>query len=700
MEMTPEQLVEAAERIQKVLATSPNDVESISNLASIRRQQGYLQASMAGFQLALQLRPDIAAIHYNLGNAYKDAGRLHDGMDAYQKAIHIQSNFPEAYQNLGDLLIETGELEKGIACYKTSLEQRPDSVAVLSNLGNALVRLGEHRSAEIFLRHAQILSPHIPEVYNNLGTVLLELNQMNAAEQAYRSAIAIDPKHFEAYVNLAGILSHRHENEKALELLERAYVLRPAENMVLLGLIGQMQATCQWDRLPPLCDEVIRLVSNHDSNRKLRASELPSPLAFISLPTYTHPELQLRCAQKWASAVFSSSKAIHSIPADPHRLQSNALIRIGYLSSDFHDHPVGYLVPELFESHDRQRFQVFGYSLGVDLTGAIHERIVNSLDGYRDLNSLSIRQAAQAIANDKIDILIDLQAYTSRSRPAILEQRPAPIQINYLGFPGTMGADFIDYILVDDYVVPSSQQTYFQERLIHLPRSFMVHDSQRRIDQTPQYRADYGLPEKATIFAAFSRSFKITQAMFDCWLRILKALPNSVLWLKSWNKTGEQRLRQRAESMGVAASRLVFAETVPMPTHLARHRLADLYLDTFPYNQHSAAADALRVGLPLLTLQGETFASRVAASFLSKLGLPELIADSIDEYQGQAVHLAQNLDELQSLRQRLQASLQTTDLFDGRLFAKKVENAYRLIWHNYHLGHQPRPIRADELSDG
>jgi protein O-GlcNAc transferase len=698
--MSPEQLVDAAEQLKQVLATSPNDVEALNNLASIRRQQGFLHAAIAGFQLALQVRPDCAAIHYNLGNAYKSAEQFSNSVAAYQKAIQFQPNFPEAYQNLGDLLIDTGKIENGIACYEQSLKLRPDSVAVLSNLGNALVRIGEYKRAEALLRRAQMLSPNIPEVYNNLGRALLELNQISNAEQSFRTAIAIEPGHFEAYVNLSGILADQHRNEEALELLERAYALRPTETLVLLGLIGQMQVTCQWDRLAPLCDEVIRLVSNDDSNRQLRPSELPSPLAFISLPTYTNSEQQLRCAQKWASVVFSDPKAIHSIPSDPRRLQSGAPIRIGYLSSDFHDHPVGYLVPELFESHCRKDFQVFGYSLGVNLSGALHERIVRSLDSYRELNSLSIQQAAQTIANDKIDILVDLQAYTSRSRPAILEKRPAPLQINYLGFAGTMGVDFIDYILVDDYVVPTSQQPHFQERLVHLPQSFMVNDSQRPIDQAPQDRADYGLTEKAFVFAAFSRSFKITQAMFDCWLRILNAIPNSVLWLKSWNETGEQRLRLRAENFGVAASRIVFAETVPMPTHLARHRLANLYLDTFPYNQHSAATDALRVGLPLLTLQGETFASRIAASFLNKLGLPELICDSLEQYEAKAIHLARHPHELLKLRKRLSLSLESTDLFDGRAFAKKVENAYRLMWKNYHHGHRARPIRAEELSDG
>jgi protein O-GlcNAc transferase len=698
--MTPEQLADEANQLVTRLATSPNNVELINNLASVRRRQGFLQAAIAGFQLALQLRPDLAVIHYNLGNAYAEARQSKEGISAYQQAIHCQPNFPEAYQNLGDLLNDSGEFEQAIVCYKRSLEIRPDSVAVLSNLGNALVQIGEYHSAENYLRRAQSLSPNIPEVYNNLGRVFLELNQMTAADQAFRTAIAINPNHFESYVNLSGILALRHENEQSLNLLDQACTLQPNESSPLLGLIHQMQQVCLWDRLPQLCDRFNQLISKDYSNRKLRSSELPSPLTYISLPIETTSEQQLQCSQRWASAQFPHSKPVNELPPNIDRLQSKQPIRIGYLSSDFHDHPVGYLVPELFENHNRQRFQVFGYSLGVDLSGEVHERIVRSFDTYRDLNQLSIQKAAQTIANDKIDILIDLQAYTSRSRPAIPALRPAPIQINYLGFAGTMGADFIDYILVDDYVVPSSQQEHFQEKLIQLPQSFMVQDSKRAIDQTPQSRASFGLPEKAIVFAAFSRSFKITPAMFDCWLRILNAIPNSVLWMKSWNKLGEQRLQMRAQNFGVDTTRLVFSPTIPMPSHLACHRLADLYLDTFPYNQHSTAADALRVGLPLLTLQGKTFASRVAASFLVKLGLPELIANSLEEYEAIAIQLAKNLKELSSLRHRLEAALQSTDLFDGRKFATKVEKAYDLIWKNYHLGHKPRLIRAEELADG
>ncbi len=698
--MTPEQLADEANQLAKRLATSPNNVELINNLASIRRRQGFIQAAIAGFQLALQIRPDLAVVHYNLGNAYAEAGQSEDGISAYQQAIHYQPHFPEAYQNLGDLLNKNGEFEQAIVCYQRSLELRPESLAVLSNLGNALVRMGEYHSAENYLRRAQALSPNIPEVYNNLGRVFLELNQMTAAEQAFRTAITLAPNLYEAYVNLSGILALRNQHEQSLELLDHACALQPNESSVLLGLIFQMQQVCQWDRLPQLCDRFSQLISKNNSNHPSRQSELPSPLIFMSLPIVTTAEQQLRCSRNWASTLFPHSKSINQLPPDMDRLQSKEPIRIGYLSSDFHDHPIGYLVPELFENHNRNRFQVFGYSLGVDLSGDVHARIVRSFDSYRDLNQLSISQAAQTIANDKIDILVDLQAYTSRARPAILALRPAPIQINYLGFAGTMGAEFIDYILVDEYVVPSSQQEHYQEKLIQLPQSFMVQDSKRAIDEMPQSRANFGLPENAIVLAAFSRSFKITPSMFDCWLRILKAIPNSVLWMKSWSESGEKRLRIRAERLGLEKNRLIFSPSIPMPSHLACHRLADLYLDTFPYNQHSTAADALRVGLPLLTLQGETFASRVSASFLVKLGLPELVANSMEEYETIAIRLATKPDTLSALRNRLEAALQSTDLFDGCKFATKVEKAYELIWKNYHLGHKPRLIRSVELSDG
>ncbi len=367
-----------------------------------------------------------------------------------------------------------------------------------------------------------------------------------------------------------------------------------------------------------------------------------APFTFLTLPVVTTAEQQLRCARQWVDrqlrAISGAGRSLaHHPPAGP-----KSKITIAYLSADYHSHATAWLIAELIEKHDRGRFAVFGYSYGPDNRGPTRRRLVEAFDRFVDVKDTSHMAAAQRIAADGVNILIDLKGYTKDARTEILAFRPAPLQVNFLGYPGTMGAEFMDYILVDNYIVPPGRQPFFTEKLVYLPGCYQVNDSRREISGNTPSRQECRLPADGFVFCSFNNSYKITPQMFEVWMRLLKAVPGSVLWLLEGNPFVSANLCREAEARGVAGERVIVAPRLPLSEHLARHRLADLFLDTFPVNAHTTASDALWAGLPVLTLAGETFVSRVAGSLLRTMGLPELIATSLEDYEATARRLARD----------------------------------------------------------
>ncbi|HEV3138599.1 MAG TPA: hypothetical protein VGZ26_11860, partial [Pirellulales bacterium] len=381
-------------------------------------------------------------------------------------------------------------------------------------------------------------------------------------------------------------------------------------------------------------------------------------------------------------------------PAWGRTRDRNSKITVGYVSADFHSHATAQLTAELFEKHDRGHFSIIGYSFGPNDSSPMRRRLVNAFDRFVDLKNTAYQEAAELIAADGVQIAVDLKGQTMDSRQEIFSFRPAPIQVSYLGYPSTMGAPFIDYILVDDFVVPSDQQPFYTEKLVHLPGCYQVNDSQREIASHTPSRAECGLPEQGFVFCCFNNNYKITPAVFGVWMKLLQAVPGSVLWLLEGNRFAPANLRREALARGVAAERLVFAPRLPLAEHLARHRVADLFVDTIPYNAHTTASEALWAGCPLLTIAGETFASRVAGSLLRAVGLPELITTCLDEYEQLALRLATDPKQLADLRARLQTNKSTSALFDGGQFARNLEKAYVAMLEIYASGEKPRAFRV------
>jgi len=689
---------QALANYHKALRLQPNSAGTCNNLAVALERQGKLDEAVSYCRQALRLQPDYAEAYYNLGNNLKRLDKPDEAIHCFQQALQLKPNYLEARVNLGAAFREQGNLAAAVDCYRQALRLNPNFAEAHYNLGNALQSLAPLDEAVVCYREAVRLNPSFTVAHVNLGLALRELGRLDEAAACNRRALELDPRCVEAHINLARILREQGQGLEASASCRRALQLNPDNPGTLALLVNQLQQLCLWEKnLGDLAQGVVEAVAKNAVQSSVAAVD---PFVFLTLPIPTTADQHRQCARQW---VEQRLKPVRSAMCDvrsqdiAHRTShiAHSRITVGYLSADFHEHAIAYLIAELIEKHDRQCFAVFGYSYGPDDGSPIRRRLLNAFDRFVDFKAVSFAEAAKLIEADKVDILVDLNGYTRHARTQIMALRPAPIQVNYLGYPGTMAAPFIDYILVDDFVVPPEQQPFFTEQLVHLPGCYQVNDSQREIAERTPSRTACGLPEVAFVFCCFNNIYKVTAEVFEVWMRLLQAVPASVLWLLEDNPVASANLRREAEARGVAASRLVFAPRLPLAEHLARHRLADLFLDTLPYNAHVTASDALWGGCPVLTCAGQTFPSRVAGSLLRTVGLPELITTSLQEYQALALRLAQDADLLKELRARLQANRKTSRLFDGGQFARTVEKAYVAMWEIHSAAEPPRAFAVD-----
>jgi predicted O-linked N-acetylglucosamine transferase (SPINDLY family) len=677
----------------QALQRAPHFVEAHYNLGNALQQQGKLDDAIACYRRALQLKPDYAGVHNNLGTAFKEQRKLDEAIACYRRAVELKPDFAEAHHNLGIAFKEQGKLDNAAACVRQAMQLKPDYALPRNTLGAFFKDQGKLDEAIACYRRALELKPDFAEAYNNLGAAFKDQGKLDDAIACFRRALDLKPDYHDTQNNLGTALEGQGKLDEAVACYRRALELKPDNRAVLAALIHQLQHACRWSDLKDLCP---RLIGSLERQREPGPAFAPSPFSFLTMPIPTSSRQQLLCARDWAGQQWKTESVMGCPRVLGRPPVAKSKLTVGYLSADFQAHATAYLIAELFEKHDHTRFSVFGYSFGPDDGSAMRRRLVNAFDRFVDVKDASFLDAAERIAADEVDILVDLKGYTTDSRTQILAFRPAPIQVNYLGYPGTMGASFMDYILVDDFVVPADQQPFFSEKLVHLPGCYQVNDSQREISSHTPSRAECGLPEEGFVFCCFNNSYKITPEMFTVWMELLKAVPRSVLGLLEGNRFSPANLRREAEARQVAAQRLVFAPRCPMPEHLARYRSADLFLDAFPVNAHTTASDALWAGCPVLTMAGETFVSRVAGSLLRTIGLPELVTTSLDEYHAMALRLARDESLLASLRARLEINHKTSRLFDAGRFAKGIEKAYLTMWEIHACGQPPRAFTVSE----
>ncbi|MDZ4852575.1 MAG: tetratricopeptide repeat protein [Pirellulaceae bacterium] len=682
----------AIEWITKAIFVSPSNADFYSNLGLVLQSHGQLESARNALARSLSLQPNSPEAQNNYGNVLKDLGDYHAAATAYQTAIQLQPQYAEAYSNLGVTLQKFGQLDDSVLVLQRAIQLQPSNAISHFNLGISFQKLGNVASCiQEFLQAIQ-LRPEYPEAYYSLGHAYMDSGKLDEAIVAFQRTIQLRPNHALAYSNLGMIHQDRDEFESAIASHRRALELSPDSAETLVALTSLLQQACQWEDVERFAIEAIQAV---DRTIATKAGDYASPFSFLGLIEPTTAEQQFHCAQKWVQGTCTIREQVARPVTESVARRPDRKIKLGYLSADFHSHATAWLMAEMLESHSRDRFEVFGYSFGPDDATPMRQRIITAFDCFREVRPLDFRKTAEQIAADGIDILVDLKGFTRHARTPIMAFRPAPIQVNYLGYPGTMGAEFIDYIIVDDYIVPPEQQAFYSERLVHLPGCYQVNDSQREISQSTPTRQACGLPEQGMVFCSFNNCYKFSPKMFDVWMTLLKNVPGSVLWLLESSRLAKENLSQEASKRAISTDRIVFAPKLPLAEHLARHRLADLFLDSFPVNAHTTASDALQAGLPLVTLSGNTFISRVAGSLLRAVGLEKLIANSFEEYESLALRLAQQPAELSLVRTQLGELLVDCELFNGSKYAKKIELAYEKMWERYISGRSPEAFKID-----
>ncbi len=641
-------------------------------------QQGQLSDAKSIYDSILNVNPrHFDALHLT-GVILHQSGQFQVAADFMARAIEINPNNPFAYSNRGNTLSELKKFEAAIASYDKAIALKPDYPEAHYNRGNALSELKKFESAIASYDKAISLKPDYAEAHYNRGNALSELKKFEPAIASYDKAIGLKPDYAEAYRNRGSAHEELRRFDDALLSYKTALSLKPSYEFLVGTVMNTNMQICRWD---DLAREIIRFEED-----VLAGKVIAEP--FISLSLIDKPSLHKIASKIYIDERLKIRQGLGSFKVHP----SHEKIRLGYYSADFHNHATSYLMAELFEAHDSSKFELYGFSFGLSPDDEMKERVSAAFNQFIDVSSMTDRDVALLSRELGIDIAVDLKGYTKDNRTGIFAEGCAPIQVNYLGYPGTMGADYIDYIIADKTVIPESSQVDFTEKVVYLPHSYQVNDSKRIISEKVFTKVELGLPQNGFIFCCFNNNYKILPATFEGWMRILKAVEGSVLWLFEGHPTASSNLRKEAEARGVASSRLVFAKQMKLDEHLARHRLADLFIDTLPYNAHTTTSDALWAGLPVLTCMGKSFASRVAASLLNAIEMPELITHTQEDYEARAIELATQPAMLQELKAKLAINRLTTPLFDGQLFAKHIEAAYEAMYARSQAGLPPDHI--------
>lgn len=710
---------EAIKYYKRVLEINPRHTEALNNTGNILMEMGLTDEAIKTYNNIIVINDKNADAYNNLGNALLSQNKIDDAIFCFDKAIEIDGNYKYAFNNKGNALNEKNLIEEAIISYRKAVLIDECYIDAINNLGGALSKKAEYEDALVlfdqalniqpnnfiahynkgviyqkinntkkaieFYKNAISFNENYTEAYNNLGILLHSINELNEAITCFQNAIKINEKYTDAYNNLGNVFQHLKKYEEALNCFIKVLNLEPEYEYVQGIILHLNNQLCNWTDYKN---------SMRDLREKLSNSQRVAP-SFPVLSFYDSPYIQKIASHTWVSAKCPVNKSLGSIL----RSQSKAKIRIGYFSADFHNHATAYLMADLFESYSRDQFEIVAFSFGPDKQDEMRQRLTQAFTQFLDVRNMSDEEVAKLSRQMQIDIAVDLKGFTHNERAGIFSYRCAPIQVNYLGYPGTMAAEYIDYIIADPTLIPPESKQFYSEKIVYLPNSYQVNDTKRKLSDKVFTKAELGLPETGFVFCCFNNNYKITPDTFDGWMRLLRAVDGSVLWLFEDNATAASNLRKEAEARGVSQSRLVFAQRMPLPEHLARHRVADLFLDTLPYNAHTTASDSLWAGLPVLTLMGESFAARVAASLLNAIELPELITHTQEEYETRAIELATKPKLLAELKQKLAKNKLTTPLFNTTLFTKHIESAYKAMYDRYQNDLPPDHIYVPEMTD-
>jgi len=639
---------------------------------------GQIQEALGAVEALIKEYPNEALLYNISGVCYKAIGKLDETVKSFEKALTIKSDYAEVHYNLGVTLQELGQLDAAVKSYENALAIKPDYANACNNLGNVLKDLGQLDASIKSFEKAIAIKPDYAEAHNNLGVTFQKLGQQDTAAKYYEKALAIKPDYAEAYRNHGNVQSDLKRLNEALASYERAFVLKPDLDFLLGSLIHTKMHLCLWDDLPNRLNELTKKINN--------VEKVINP--FYMLGLIDDPELQKKVAEIQTIDKYPKNHDLPEIGQYPKHKK----IRIGYFSADFHNHATMHLMAELFECHDKNKFELIAFSFGPDKQDQWRKRVLVCFDQFVDVRLKSDHEISLLVRKMEIDIAIDLKGFTQDCRPNIFAKGSALIQVSYLGYPGTMAADYIDYLIADRTLIPEKHQKYYSEKIVYMPNSYQVNVSKRSVSETSLLRHELGLPNTGFVFCCFNNNYKITPPTFNGWIRILKAVEDSVLWLMESNNNTTKNLKKEAMKFGINEDRLVFATYMPVKEHLNRIKQADLFIDTLPYNAHTTTSDALRMGLPVLTCMGRSFASRAAASLLNAVNLPELITTTQEEYESLAIELATNPEKLKIIKDKLVNNLPTAPLYDTPLFTQHLESAYLTMYDRYQQGLDPDHI--------
>ncbi len=674
-------LEEAKEKYRELLTMSPRHADSLHALGIIAIQEKNFEVAVDLIRKSLEIDSLNAAAYCNLGDALRARGSSEEALASYERARNLAADFLEPHLKRAAVLRGLGRFEEALKSYHHVLAINPADVATLVNRGITLKSLRRFDEAIASYDQAIKLKPNFAEAFYNRGNALGELERFNEAVASYDLAIAIKADYSQAIYARATALEALNDYEQAALGYERALALNRDHEFVVGALAYSKQQICDWRRY----DEFKETIAARLLNRQ-RVS-LPWPV----LSLLDSPRLQRLTADIWVER-----ERLQGDTASPQYQSSpKGKIRLGYYSSDFHDHATSQLMVGLFEAHNRDAFELYAFSYGPITDDHLQRRVIEAFDRFIDVRAKDDAVVAALSRDLGIDIAIDLKGFTKYARPGIFAHRCAPVQVSYLGYPGSVGARYMDYLIADETLIPAKQQMHYSEKIVYLPNSYQVNDNKRVIADKVFSRGECNLPEGVFVYCCFNSAYKITPSTFASWMAILKSTGDSVLWLLGANQKAAENLREEAEQRGVDPKRLIFAPFMPLAEHLSRLRLADLFLDTLPCNAHTTASDALWAGVPVLTQVGESFAARVAASLLKAIELPELITETPEQYVHQAVDYARDREKLGKLRKKLAEKRLTAPLFDTALFCRHLEAAFKMISQRQQAGMPPDHFQVE-----
>ena len=670
-------ITEAKELGLRSVALDPMNGQGYLNIGLANKEEKDFNSALTYFDKAIEVEPNFAEAWCAKGSILNELKRYEEALTYFDKAIELDPNNAEAFNNKGFALNELNRYEDALKYFDKAIELDPNNAEAWCNKGASLMHQNQTKEALINFNRAIEIEPGFDKAWSNKGAALIEIGKTNEALDCLENAISLKPQNVHALNNKGICLNKLKRYEDSISTLMQVFELNPDYEFLLGNLLESKLQICQWDSYLQDRDSIL---SNVKSGSKVI---LPFPLLTIS----ALEDINHQGAKIWANLKYPENFELGPVAKG----KNNSKIRLGYFSPDFLNHPVAALTVELFELHNREKFEVFGFSLRPSDGSPIRRRLDTAFDQIIEVQNMSDKSVAQLSRELEIDIAIDLSGFTAGSRTGIFAHRAAPIQVSYIGYLGSMGTHYMDYLIADPTIIPPESAQYYSEKIIYLP-SYQANDRKREISKKKFTRADLGLPKEGFIFCCFNHNYKFNPIIFDSWMRILNAVDKSVLFLYADNLLAKENLKKEALLRGVDSKRLIFGERIPAPDYLARYRACDLFLDTLPYNAGTTASDALWADLPVLTQAGQSFQGRMAASLLNAIGMPELITHSREEYENLAIELAINQKKINDIKTKLSRNRFTTTLFNTPLFTEKLEAAYEKIQGRYRNGLSPEHI--------